>query len=393
MAELPLKVWQDFIWKLRQVNDQAEARIRAYIAKYRIPQTYEEYQQFLDYAYAVSTKFGEAAGEIAAEMYEAEARAAKVVVKAAVPAEPPSIAEVAKTVFGTVKTGNEEIISSAVGRLVKKTGANTTLKNAIRDGAQYAWIPHGDTCSFCIMLASNGWMSGGEGLKNGQAAHIHANCDCTYGVRFDGKSGVAGYDPDKYKEMYDNAEGDTWQEKLNSMRRDEYEKNKDEINAKKREAYTRKNEFISVYDNYKKTATPGIGEIDIPKGRKIKNNEERNLRLIHAQFGGDISMPIEDYTSGKKNPDYYWRKKFWEEQEPVSFSKNAVDKNIREALHQIYDNPGGIILDIGTSKMSTNEVGEIALKRMRRSSPFDCDLILIRDGVIEEVWRYRKIKR
>lgn len=263
MAELPLRVWQDFIWKLRQVNDQAEARIRAYIAKYRIPQTYEEYQQFLDYAYAVSTKFGEAAGEIAAEMYEAEARAAKVIVKAAVPAEPPSIAEVAKTVFGTVKTGNEEIISSAVGRLVKKTGANTTLKNAIRDGAQYAWIPHGDTCAFCIMLASNGWMSGGDGLKNGQAAHIHANCDCTYGVRFDGKSGVAGYDPDKYKEMYDNAEGDTWQEKLNSMRRDEYAANADKINAMKRELYAEKNErkYLGVPKTWEKTLEAAEDEI------------------------------------------------------------------------------------------------------------------------------------
>lgn len=242
MAELPLKVWQDFVWRLRQVNDQAEARIRAYIAKYRIPQTYEEYQQFLDYAYAVSTKFGEAAGEIAAEMYEAEARAAKVIVKAAVPAELPSIAEVAKTVFGTVKTGNEEIISSAVGRLVKKTGANTTLKNAIRDKAQYAWIPHGDTCAFCIMLASNGWMSGGAGLKNGQAAHIHANCDCTYGVRFDTKSGVEGYDPDKYLEMYENADGATWQQKLNSMRRDIYEENAEEINEQKRSAYEKRKE-------------------------------------------------------------------------------------------------------------------------------------------------------
>lgn len=242
MADLPLKAWQEFVRRLRKVNDQAEARILAYIKKYGIPQTYQEYQDFLDYAYSVSMTFGEAAAEISASMYEAEARAAKVIVQPAIPAEPPSIAEVAKTVFGTVKTGNEEIISSAVGRLVKKTGVNTTLNNAIRDKAQYAWIPHGDTCAFCIMLASNGWMSGGAGLKNGQAAHIHANCDCTYGVRFNNRGGVEGYDPDKYLEMYENADGTTWNQKVNSMRRDFYEENAEEINEQKRSAYEKRKE-------------------------------------------------------------------------------------------------------------------------------------------------------
>lgn len=48
-----------------------------------------------------------------------------------------------------------------------------------------------------------------------------------------------GYDPDKYREIYDNAEGDTWREKLNSMRRDEYVANPEKYRAQKREAYER----------------------------------------------------------------------------------------------------------------------------------------------------------
>ena len=240
--DMPLRYWQDYVDRLRKLNDKTVELVRKYIAKYRVPQTYEEFQAFIDFAYAVSNKYGEAVAEVAAQMYEAEARLSNVIVQAAVPAEPPSIAEVAKTVYGTVKTGNEEIISSAVGRLVKKTGANTTLKNAIRDRAQYAWIPHGDTCAFCLMLASNGWMSGGAGLKNGQAAHIHANCDCTYGVRFDNTSSIQGYDPDKYLEMYENADGNNWHQKLNSMRRDIYEENAEEINEQKRSAYEKRKE-------------------------------------------------------------------------------------------------------------------------------------------------------
>ena len=42
--------------------------------------------------------------------------------------------------------------------------------------------------------------------------------------------------------MFDNAEGDTEEEKLNSMRRDAYAENKDEINAQKRDAYALRKE-------------------------------------------------------------------------------------------------------------------------------------------------------
>ncbi len=240
--ELPASFWSNYIYQLREVNDAAADKIRKYIEKYRVPQTREELDLFIDFAYGVTAEFGDAAAELAAQMYDDVARLSKVRVPPAVPAPTPDISEVAKTVVGTAKTGNEEIISEAVGRLVKKAGVNTTLQNAIRDHAQYAWIPHGDTCAFCIMLASNGWMSGGAGLENGQAAHIHANCDCTYGVRFDTSSGVKGYDPAKYREMYDDADGSNWHQKLNSMRRDFYAENAEEINEQKRDAYEKRKE-------------------------------------------------------------------------------------------------------------------------------------------------------
>lgn len=102
-------------------------------------------------------------------------------------------------------------------------------------------MPRGDTCAFCITLASRGWQKASKAaLKGGHAEHIHANCDCEYAVRFDGKSGVAGYDSDKYLKMYENAEGGSSQEKINSMRRELEAGKRDEINARKREAYARK---------------------------------------------------------------------------------------------------------------------------------------------------------
>ena len=165
-------------------------------------------------------------------MYEATASAQGVVVPTAEIADLPEYGEVAKAVHGTMKQSQTNV-PSTIARLVKQVGADTTLKNAMRDGAQFAWVPHRDTCAFCITLASRGWQNiSKKALRNGHAEHIHAHCDCEYAVRFDGKSTVAGYDSDKYLEEYNNAGGD-----INAMRRIRYKENKDAINARKRELY------------------------------------------------------------------------------------------------------------------------------------------------------------
>ena len=120
-----------------------------------------------------------------------------------------------------------------VSRLVKRAGADTTLKNAQRDGAEFAWVPHGDSCAFCLTLASRGWQRASQAaIKGGHAEHIHANCDCEYAVRFDGRTSVAGYDPEAYLAQYNAAGGD-----INRMRRVNYAANKERINAQKRAAY------------------------------------------------------------------------------------------------------------------------------------------------------------
>ena len=193
---------------------------------------FEDDKALLDYAYVLSQHYGQAIGALACQMYEATAAAQNVIVPTAEIAPLPEYGEVAKAIHGTMKQSQMKV-PATVARLVKQVGADTTLKNAERDGAQFAWIPHGDTCAFCITLASRGWQyMSKKALKNGHAEHIHAHCDCEYAVRFDGRSSVAGYDPEKYLEEYNNAGGD-----INLMRRTRYQQNKDAINARRRAAY------------------------------------------------------------------------------------------------------------------------------------------------------------
>ena len=203
--------------------------------KYIDKHGFRDKKALADYAVALVDRYGQASGSLACDMYEATARAQEVTIPAAEMAELPKYGEIAKALYGTMKQ-SEKQVPDTVGRLAKQMGADTTLKNAKRDGAQFAWIPSGDTCAFCIALASRGWQyTSKKTLRNGHAEHIHAHCDCQYAVRFDGKSTVAGYDPDKYLAMYENAGGN-----INAMRRKRYEQNKDEINARKRELYKEK---------------------------------------------------------------------------------------------------------------------------------------------------------
>lgn len=247
MAQITRQEWNNYIALLRRLDDRASAEMLAFITPIKaqydagLINSKDFRQALIEYAHALATKYGEGAGEAACEMYEATAALQGVTVPPAVPAQTATIEETAKAVNGTLKTGNPDVVAQSVGRLVKMAGVDTMMQNALRDGAEWAWIPSGDTCAFCIMLASNGWQRASKkALKNGHAEHIHANCDCTYAVRFNDGLEYEGYDPDKYLDMYYDADGNTPEERLNAMRRKFYAGNKETINEQKRSAYAKR---------------------------------------------------------------------------------------------------------------------------------------------------------
>lgn len=230
--QISAKTWNEYITRLSRLNQKAGQLMREYIGSHGTEST----DDLIAYAYGLVTKYGEGSAELACQMYDALAEAANAGVPAAEPSEPADYGEVARMVNAT-KNQNPANLPNGVSRLVKRAGADTTLKNAVRDGAEWAWVPHGDTCPFCITLASNGWQKArSKVLKGGHAEHIHANCDCEFAIRFDHNTTVAGYDPDKYLKQYRDAGGD-----INKMRRVNYAANKERINAQKRAAYAVKN--------------------------------------------------------------------------------------------------------------------------------------------------------
>lgn len=244
--KIRLRAWNAYIEKLRAINDKATEEMREWLRVHGAGDA----DAMIEFAFALATKYGNASAAMAAQMYDAAVELSGMIYPPAMPAETATISEVARAVVGTAKTGNSDVVADAVGRLVKMAGVDTTMQNAIRDGAEWAWIPVGETCAFCVTLASRGWQRASKkALKGGHAEHIHANCDCTYAIRFDSASEVEGYDPERWRGLYLDADlkGDrpTPENRINALRREFYAQNRERILAQKRAAYETSRELES----------------------------------------------------------------------------------------------------------------------------------------------------
>lgn len=292
--------WNNYVQRLSKLDKRAGDAMAKYIAKYGT----EDTEGLIVYANALVTKYGEGSAELAAQMYDELAAAEGVTVSPAEPAQPPSMAEVAKAIYRTLDS--PPLMAGATSRLVKQTGADTILKNALRDGAEFAWIPGGMSCAFCLTLASRGWQRASKkAIKGGHAQHIHAHCTCTYAIRFSPKTNVAGYDPDKYLRMYEGAEGSTPSEKINSMRRAQREENKELVNAQQREARRKRQERENGSDpSWKKITVEGStkagnrGKIEADGllryvGKPIIERDNQHVREWYVANVSDIPNQID----------------------------------------------------------------------------------------------------
>ncbi len=142
-------------------------------------------------------------------------------------------------------------VPNAIDRALKQVGADTMLYNAGRDGAYFAWVPHGaELCPFCLGIAGEGWKRARKNVAKGNhAEHIHSNRKCQFAIAFKGGLDVGGYDPKQIRDRIRNDLGidvnnfNLTQDEINKLRREAYARNADEINAQHRAAYADRNEI------------------------------------------------------------------------------------------------------------------------------------------------------
>ena len=97
-------------------------------------------------------------------------------------------------VDGRVDTFNDQVLQR-VDYEMKLSAANSTIENGRRDKRKprYARVPTGaETCDFCLMLASRGFVYRSE--STAFASHVHSSCDCRVTPGWEGME-VEGYDP------------------------------------------------------------------------------------------------------------------------------------------------------------------------------------------------------
>lgn len=95
----------------------------------------------------------------------------------------------------------------------KRAAGQTVLDNVAGDPRKprYARVPDGgETCSFCIMLASRGFVYRSRATA-GELNHYHAHCRCRIVPGFGSDPAAEGYDPDFWYRLYkDEGAAEEW---------------------------------------------------------------------------------------------------------------------------------------------------------------------------------------
>lgn len=265
--EITSNTWEKYINTQGAMRKKAAEEMKKFIEKYGL----EDRTALIAFAKALVDKYGEGAAAYACELFE-EIAIAQGVAVVATPAEVLAYGEVAKAVNGCLKQSPiGALVPSVVERLVKQAAEDTMVQNAKKYGAYFAWIPHGLTCPYCLMIGAIGWQkASSKTVKGKHASHIHGNCDCEFVIDFKGDLQIEGYNPEQLQrdilskanfENYAGAGADIDDFKsvqtefnaflkengrkstqglrngLNELRREQYQENKEVILMQKRNAY------------------------------------------------------------------------------------------------------------------------------------------------------------
>ena len=114
-----------------------------------------------------------------------------------------------------VQTFNNQVLQR-IDYEMKRSANMSVVENGRRDPkrVRYARVPTGaETCDFCLMLASRGFVYQSESTAS--ASHCHSSCDCRVTPGWSGME-VEGYDP---QAIYDR-----WQDAIDGKARERAER-------------------------------------------------------------------------------------------------------------------------------------------------------------------------
>ena len=165
------------------------------------------------------------------------------------------------------------------------------------------------------------------------------------------------------------------------------------LEQKRRDQWFR-DHFFDVGEEYFRIATPGIGNKTLdPKLYPGRIKDELQMRdYLFNVFGGDIHCINKDLYDGL-SPDYIWNNKLWELKTPEEENgiRRLTEKGLKQITTPSIDYPaGGIIVDLSRNSATDEYAADQIIKRVAQQSTTSVDVIIVRDGNIVKIIRYKK---
>lgn len=188
-----------------------QAAINEFMALYADTMSIDETIQLMS---AVGEKYGMLGSELGAQWYDLCSNLANVDVE---PAELKPVDTEATTKRAAWYLENStsstqafaNYLHNVIQESIRSTGSDNLWRDYMRGVVDGRWarVPVGDTCAFCLMLASQGaWYVSEQSALGKEAGHYHDGCDCIAVYHADPES-IPGYSRlIQYKEMYYDAE-------------------------------------------------------------------------------------------------------------------------------------------------------------------------------------------
>ena len=147
---------------------------------------------------------------------------------------------------------------------------------------------------------------------------------------------------------------------------------------------------VDVTKEYIDNATPGVGTVELEDGYEEATHkaEIETAEWLHKNLGGNIRLLHESNEQRVKTADYLWRDKLWDLKSVTS--EKAANSAIRYGLHQIEENPGGIILNYGECDIRLALLNSFIEKRMQWYQRPHADILVLSRGELLEALRYGK---
>lgn len=174
------------------------------------------YDEVLEEAVRIAEKYAMLGAELGAQWYDLCSELAGLDVDPALVDETDTDALEAKAQAAfeksqqpTVQGVFNDYLQNVINESIRATGDANLWRDYERGlaGGRWCRVPVGETCAWCLMLASQGaWYLTEKSALGGEAGHYHNGCNCIAVYHADASS-IEGYtELSKYKNMYYDAD-------------------------------------------------------------------------------------------------------------------------------------------------------------------------------------------